>query len=311
MKYIIMITILLAVGVVWGQESPEVDEFVSSDNMLKLSYPAGWEIREIDEFPGVEMVNEKTIFEKIDNNDSLAEGEVQIGVILLPAEFVATFMQINLEDDLDELAVSFATFIEANSEKTTTDEPELITLENEQEAVYLLFTEEKTEGAYILMNHVEGFLTLVLLNTYEGELTEEIEALALAVAASIEYGEAEATVEETGSWSAETDFGSFSFTLTEAGIPDVTFTFRNFTCGAGTQSGSIQVTYSVPVTIKDGEFMLTLDMSPPPMPGQMSGPRQTLTIQGTFSEDGQSAEGTWRAVSGSASCGSGSWDMNP
>lgn len=315
MKHVITMALLLVlcVGVVWAQEPAEMEEFVSADEMLELSYPAGWSIRELEDFAGVEIVNDETIFEKIDGNDPLEEGDVRLGVVVLPEDFVLGVMQLSLEVELAELTESYAAFVEANNSLVTPGEPDSVILDEDREAGYIPFTGEKAEGAYLVLNHVPGFLTLVTLYSYPGELTEEVNELVLAVAASIHYGDAETPVSEAGGWSAEADFGSFSFTLTDAGISDATFNFQSFRCGAGSQSGSIQVTYSVPVPLKDGEFTLTLDMTPPPMPGQMPGatPRQTLTVQGTLSEDGQSAEGTWRAVSGSSSCGSGSWATNP
>ena len=106
----------------------------------------------------------------------------------------------------------------------------------------------------------------------------------------------------SGDWKASTDFGEFVFTVDSAGthITKIIFNLVDYTCGPITQSGSVTISYGgsgVPITnnqfkIEDSE-------------NTYWGTIKT-TINGTFTQTGDQASGTWSKDVFGTLC-SGSW----
>jgi len=105
---------------------------------------------------------------------------------------------------------------------------------------------------------------------------------------------------ESGDWRVLTDFGEFVFTVNIDGthITKIIYTFSSWTCGPVTLSGTISIEKEPGWPISERQFTIenTLDV-----PGD-----QTMTINGTFSETGDEASGTWSADMYGTTC-SGNW----
>ena len=108
---------------------------------------------------------------------------------------------------------------------------------------------------------------------------------------------------QSGDWKATTDFGEFTLTVSAGGasITKVAFTFVAFKCGGGgvTISGGITVMSSWSIT--NNQFTITKNLNTNPI-----GSSWPLTIQGTFSANGEQVSGTWNANVAGSGC-SGSW----
>jgi hypothetical protein len=102
----------------------------------------------------------------------------------------------------------------------------------------------------------------------------------------------------SGDWRVTTDFGEFVFTVNPAGtqITKIIFTFVNFTCGPIRTSGGITITSQWPIT--NNQFAITNSWS--------SQPLVTMTINGTFTQAGDQASGTWSENVAGTIC-PGSW----
>ena len=108
---------------------------------------------------------------------------------------------------------------------------------------------------------------------------------------------------QAGDWKATADFGEFTLTVSAGGasITKVAFTFVAFKCGGGgvTISGGITVMSSWSIT--NNQFTITKNLNTNPI-----GSSWPLTIQGTFSANGEQVSGTWNANVAGSPC-SGSW----
>ncbi|HAQ21514.1 MAG TPA: hypothetical protein DCR40_20125 [Prolixibacteraceae bacterium] len=107
---------------------------------------------------------------------------------------------------------------------------------------------------------------------------------------------------QSGDWKATTAFGEFIFTVNSAGthITKITFTLVNYKCGPITQSGSMSISWSgsgVPIT--NNQFIIE------DTENTYWGPIKT-TINGTFTQTGDQASGTWSKNVFGTIC-SGSW----
>jgi hypothetical protein len=108
---------------------------------------------------------------------------------------------------------------------------------------------------------------------------------------------------QAGDWKATADFGEFTLTVSAGGasITKIAFTFVAFKCGGGgvTISGGITVMSSWSIT--SNQFTITKNLNSNPL-----GSSWPLTLQGTFSANGEQVSGTWNANVAGSLC-SGSW----
>jgi hypothetical protein len=195
----------------FAQEEPEMKDFVSEDGLLTVSYPADWFIEENAadvSFPGVMIGNsEETLAGIVSGSDEeIQPGEAGMIMILIPADFFA-FLGVDVSEETtpDDLATIVVENIfgtesstdesEATAEPTAaaTEEaiPEfgeatVVDLTEDLQAGYVAVTEAATEGAVIVFQ-ADGIVVITIAVAYTGEYTEEVDALALAVAASVEY----------------------------------------------------------------------------------------------------------------------------
>ena len=92
---------------------------------------------------------------------------------------------------------------------------------------------------------------------------------------------------QSGIWTGETDFGTFSFTVDSSGTHILHFDYILHTCSATNQPGGRtfegEITFSPPIEIQAGNFSFFL-----------SGP-PGINFQGEFDEKGNQATGTWKA----------------
>lgn len=107
---------------------------------------------------------------------------------------------------------------------------------------------------------------------------------------------------QSGDWKAQTDFGEFVFTVDSAGthITKIIITLNNYTCGPITQSGGLTISYGgsgVPIT--DNQFKIVDNEN------TYWGTIKT-TINGTFTQAGDQASGTWSKDVFGTIC-SGNW----
>ncbi len=100
-----------------------------------------------------------------------------------------------------------------------------------------------------------------------------------------------------GDWTATTDFGSVTFTVTPDGtaISKVALRFNNYSCGASRSSGGISFQNSKLWPITNGQFNFDLPQ-----------PFTHFIFTGRFNGNSAPATGTWRAEAGTAVC-SGTW----
>ncbi len=107
----------------------------------------------------------------------------------------------------------------------------------------------------------------------------------------------------TGTWSATAGFGSFTFVVASGGsmIEKVTFSFSSWRCGSAssTTSGSVSQERTPGWAVTNRAFTVEADFDP-------FGDSQTITVSGTFGNDGSSATGSWSADWNGGTC-SGSW----
>ena len=104
----------------------------------------------------------------------------------------------------------------------------------------------------------------------------------------------------SGDWTVSTDFGEFVFTVDSNGthITKLSITFSSFSCGGVTQNGTITTETSPGWPITNSQFTIEKSINP-------SG-TITMTIEGTFTQMGDEASGTW-SVNVSGSICSGIW----
>ena len=107
----------------------------------------------------------------------------------------------------------------------------------------------------------------------------------------------------SGDWTVSTDFGEFVFTVDSTGthITKLITTFSSFSCGGVIQNGTITSAVSPGWPISNSQF--TIDKSVNPS-GTIS-----LSIDGTFTEKGDGASGTW-SINVSGTICSGSWELD-
>ena len=108
----------------------------------------------------------------------------------------------------------------------------------------------------------------------------------------------------SGDWEVTTDFGEFIFTVNPNGtyITKLVVTFSNFTCGSITQNGTISTQTSPGWDISNNQFTIVNYINPTHT--------IKMTIDGTFSEEGNKASGTWNLNVSGTNC-SGNWNYFP
>ena len=101
----------------------------------------------------------------------------------------------------------------------------------------------------------------------------------------------------SGDWIASTGFGEFTFTVdsNSTHINKLSLTFASFTCGNITRSGTITTSASPGWPITDNQFNI-----------EQTDGNTTTTINGTFTQTGDQASGTWSFNISGTIC-SGSW----
>lgn len=93
-----------------------------------------------------------------------------------------------------------------------------------------------------------------------------------------------------GDWIAPTGFGEFVLTVNSAGthITKIKYTFSNYTIGSVTKNGSVSIGTTPGWLISGNQFNITNTLDP--------GGNEKMTVQGTFTGNGNQASGTWSAL---------------
>ena len=101
---------------------------------------------------------------------------------------------------------------------------------------------------------------------------------------------------KAGNWTSTTDFGEFDFIVKSGGeeITELKYIFSGWTCGPVTISGTITSTRTPGWPITDRTFTIERDLD-------IHG-NETMTIQGTFSDNGEEVTGTFSAVMYGSTC---------
>lgn len=199
----LMLVVLLAVTplAVLAQDDPQVEEFVSEDGLLTLSYPAGW-FPYMDEdmpFPMVVFLNSEEAVERfmaIEENP--VSGDQAFLVFVTPIDYLAFFGVTVTEDTTPaDLVTTVATmFFETEpGEDGTVDEEDMIEigeadeveLSEELVAGVVDVIDPTGEGTFMTFMPGERLLVIVYTVAYPGEFTDEQAEMAQALAASLVY----------------------------------------------------------------------------------------------------------------------------
>jgi hypothetical protein len=203
LSLLVVFALVLTPLAVFAQDDEEIEleVFVSEDGMLTVGYPKEWIVQEPDleesGVPGIMMAASEDTLSKLDSEEdtSLTEGEVAIQVLLLPVDLLPLMGFEMPEGELDLLVVAdtlAASLIEEDEEALPEgEEPENkaeeIDLREDVVAGYVTVLSPDLEGALFAFEVNDGVLAIVLAGAYPGEFTEELNDLAQAIAASLEY----------------------------------------------------------------------------------------------------------------------------
>lgn len=170
------------------QAGPEMEQFVSEDGLLTVSYPAGWSIEPSsaeDGCPGVQIVNPAGTTSA---EETIQPGQIMMMICLLPSEALANYMGIVISAEMtpDELATTitesfFASSITAPSGAKTVD------LSAGVQAAYVTAAGVSSDEWMIIVYQQKGIIMITVVVSYAGELTDETSALGMTVAGSINY----------------------------------------------------------------------------------------------------------------------------
>ena len=113
-----------------------------------------------------------------------------------------------------------------------------------------------------------------------------------------------------GEWNAATgatefEFTSFTVSPDSTGIPEMSYSFREFKCGPTTVTApGATIKRSPPWPITGGQF--TIDW----VERMEYGPDWDIVIQGKFDETGTQASGTWEISAEGTICQEGAWEAS-
>jgi len=113
-----------------------------------------------------------------------------------------------------------------------------------------------------------------------------------------------------GEWNASTgasefEFTSFTVSPDSTGIPEMSYSFREFKCGPTTVTApGATIKRSPPWPITGGQF--TIDW----VERMEYGPDWDVVIQGKFDETATHASGTWEISSDGTTCQEGTWEAS-
>ncbi|MBN1966012.1 MAG: hypothetical protein JW910_15290 [Anaerolineae bacterium] len=203
LSVLVIASFVLGQIAVFAQDGPELEEYVSEDELLRLMLPAGWfaDVMEDFPFPGVIAFNSEEALAKMETSENFTPGEAGLLVWVLPAEFLA-FGGFPLPEDttledatLTDLATGFAAvFMEPEEDATEEElaaleigEAEEIELDDDLMAGYVTVKDLNEEGALVLRDLGEGRFAVVFTAAFPGEFTEEQAEMVKVVAASLEY----------------------------------------------------------------------------------------------------------------------------
>lgn len=196
------VLILLAVALMainpWAalaQNGPEMEEFVTENELLTLSYPAGWIIEEMDPaagLPGIQMGNSEDALDLL-MADTIPDDTVGIMVVLFPYDFLAQMSPEVIKDPSPAVlvtALSEAMFGPPEDSGVEVSEAEVIEWEEEQNPVlevgYLTFSTDVADGAMVAYEG-DGVITWLITIASPGDYTETEQELMMLVAGSVEY----------------------------------------------------------------------------------------------------------------------------
>ena len=110
---------------------------------------------------------------------------------------------------------------------------------------------------------------------------------------------------ESGKWTATAGFGTFDFTVNSESthITEFSLNFDGWTIGNTTHNGTITISRDPGWQISDRQFSFSRDLNPFPTSSQ------TMTIDGTFDDNGREASGDWEADF-DGSTDSGTWEAS-
>lgn len=144
------------------------------------------------------------------------------------------------------------------------------------------------KGVFMVMRHLKVFLIIAVFVCF---------GLASCKSTSGPSEADNVSQPQAGEWTATTTFGSFDFVVNGAGTYITSLTL-NFSDWQGL-SGSVTVSKDPGWSITNGNFYIDTEVM-----------GDDWTIEGTFSNTGTSASGTWEAVRGGQTY-SGSWTAYP
>lgn len=183
-----------------AQDDLKLEEYVSEDGLLTISYPEGWSsyVDEETPFPMVIFINSEEGLARIGDDEDPISGDQAILVFVLPAEFLSFFGVVVTEDMTSaELATTVATMFfepEPNADGTVNEEDMTeigeaaeVELGEDLVAGVVEVADSTSEGTFTTFFPGEGLLAIVSAMAYPGEFTDEQAAVSQAVAASLVY----------------------------------------------------------------------------------------------------------------------------
>lgn len=198
----LLLALLLAITplAALAQDDPKLEEFVSEDGLLTLSYPEGWSsfVDEETPFPMVMFLNNEEAVERITADEDPISGDQAFLVFVLPTDFLA-FFGVTLTEDITpaDLVTAVATMFfepEPNEDGTVNEEDmaeigeaEEVELSEELVAGVVAVAERTGEGTFMTFMPGEKLLAIVYAVAYPGEFTDEQAELGQVLAASVVY----------------------------------------------------------------------------------------------------------------------------
>lgn len=226
---LVVLVMVFSSAAVFAQDDPELETYTSKDELLTLSYPAGWFLIPSDEelsFPGASFVNTEDGVDRFQGDMDIMSGDQYILVMLLPTDLLP-MMGVEVEADASpvEFAQSIvnALFGIEEEDMEATEEPSMeateeagtmvgdveeIELANDTVAAMATVADDESEGAVIIQKLGEDVIAVTLFATYPGEYTEELSNLAQAVASSITYTGTGADIMNLIMGGVETEMGT-------------------------------------------------------------------------------------------------------
>lgn len=197
---LVLILALAAPLAVFAQDGdmPEMDEFVSEDELLTFNYPKAWfpVVDEETPFPAVFVVNTEEGAARLAADKDPISGDQAILVAVTPTDFLA-FLGLTVTPETTVLELTQAMTDSLFSEPSEGVDPEDMVIGEVEELVIdeesglslgsVAVADPFSEGAYFVTFLGEDLVLLGFAASFPGEFTEELAELAIWTLLSVEY----------------------------------------------------------------------------------------------------------------------------